>query len=68
MAGKGYRISIQSIGHGNAVEWIEDLTAPTRKGARMKATKWLQSEMMSDEKQLRFSVNDYEGSEVWQLI
>ena len=65
-----YRISIQSVGHGNRIEWIEDLDAGTRKGARGKATKWLRKMVCESDYEsiYKFSVSDYEDSEVWQLI
>ena len=64
-----YYISIQSIGYGNKVEWIESIEAGNKSAAVRKANKWLSDNVFrSDYDHVqKFSINPGK-SEVWQLM
>ena len=46
-----YKIIIRSLSEHSEIEWEETFEAPTRKGARCKATKWTNKALFGEEKE-----------------
>lgn len=58
-------VEIQSVGYGNAIEWIESFKSNTLRGARSKATRFIHHQGFNCKINRAMMPS---GKEIWQLV